>query len=53
MADLETNKFGSPNYPICYHPTFEAGHGPITVKVIDPLQLVDADYELYFDTLVP
>jgi hypothetical protein len=47
----ETNLFGSPTYPIAYNPTYKEGHGPLNVKVIDPLNVVSADYELSFDTL--
>lgn len=51
MADDSVNVMGSPNYPIDYHPTYEAGYGPIGVKIIDPLNVVTTDYELWFDTL--
>ena len=44
----ETNRFGSPDYPISYHPTYEAGYGPIGVKIIDPLNVKSHRYELYF-----
>ena len=47
MAD-STNRFGSPNYPACYHPTYEAGYGPINVKIIDPLNVKSHSYELVF-----
>ena len=45
------NKFGSPNYPICYHPSYEAGYGPLNVKIIDPLNVKSHSYELWFDTM--
>ncbi|MBS4058027.1 MAG: T9SS type A sorting domain-containing protein [Bacteroidetes bacterium] len=44
------NRFGDPNYPIAYNAKYKKGYGPINVKVIDPLNVVDADYELYMDT---
>ena len=44
----ETNRFGSPDYPIAYHPTYEAGYGPINVKIIDPLNVKSHSYELSF-----
>ena len=44
----ETNRFGSPNYPISYHPRYEAGYGPIGVKIIDPLNVQSHGYELWF-----
>jgi hypothetical protein len=53
MADDSVNVLGSPNYPIDYHPTYEAGYGPLDVKVIDPLKVVSTKYELWFDTLYP
>ena len=48
----ETNRFGSPDYPIAYHPTYEAGYSPIYVKIIDPLNVKSHRYELYFDDMV-
>ena len=53
LADDSVNVLGSPNYPICYHPEYEAGYGPINVQVIDPLKVVSAKYELWFDSLYP
>jgi hypothetical protein len=50
MAD-STNRFGSPNYPACYHPTYEAGYGPINVKIVDPLNVKSHRYELVFDEM--
>ena len=47
----ETNRFGSPDYPICYHPTYAAGYSPVSVKIIDPLNVKSHRYELYFDDL--
>ena len=44
----ETNRFGNPNYPACYHPTYEPGYGPINVKIIDPLNVKSHSYELVF-----
>ena len=48
----ETNRFGSPDYPIAYHPTYEAGYSPIYVKIIDPLNVKSHRYELYFDDMI-
>ncbi|MBU2466860.1 MAG: T9SS type A sorting domain-containing protein, partial [Bacteroidetes bacterium] len=47
----ETNIYGGPDYPIAYNPVYQEGHGPLNVKVVDPLNVVSADYELTFDTL--
>ena len=48
MANDETNRFGSPDYPIAYHPVYKAGYGPINVKIIDPLNVKSHRYELWF-----
>ncbi|MBO5809777.1 MAG: hypothetical protein J6R17_03085 [Bacteroidales bacterium] len=45
----ETNVFGSPDYPIAYHPTYKAGYGPIDVKIIDPLNVVSTEYAIWFE----
>lgn len=42
---------GSPDYPISYHPQYEAGYGPINVKIVDPLNVVTTDYKLWFDDM--
>ena len=57
-ADIETlmnrpiasadNKFGDPNYPIIYHPTYKRGCGPVNVKIIDPLNVKPTDYAIWF-----
>ncbi|MFH1118818.1 MAG: hypothetical protein V1775_03275 [Bacteroidota bacterium] len=47
------NQFGNPDYPIAYNPEYKKGQGPINVRVIDPLDLKDAEYILAFDSLVP
>ena len=46
----ETNIFGLETYPIIYHPTYKRGHGPINVKIIDPLNVVPTDYAVWFDS---
>ncbi len=43
--------FGHPDYPIIYHPSYKVGYGPLDVKVIDPLNVRSARYELWFDSL--
>lgn len=48
LANDSTNRFGNPNYPIAYHPTYEAGYGPIDVKIVDPLNVKSHRYELWF-----
>ncbi len=40
------------NYPITYYPTYKAGKGPINVRVVDPLNVIGATFELTFDSLV-
>ncbi len=49
----ENVKYGSPDYPISYKPTYKAGKGPIDVRVIDPLNVKDAQFVLAFDSLTP
>ncbi len=43
--------YGTPEYPINYFPTYKSNAGPITVKVIDPLNVKDASYILSFDSM--
>ncbi len=43
---------GSPDYPIAYEATYEYGLGPLNVKVIDPLNVTNADYRLEFTEVV-
>ena len=45
----ETNMFGSPDYPIAYHPTYKAGYGPVDIKIVDPLNVVATDYSIWFE----
>ncbi|MEE4257177.1 MAG: T9SS type A sorting domain-containing protein [Bacteroidales bacterium] len=42
------NVMGSTDYPIAYNATYEYGMGPLNVKVIDPLNVINAEYELEF-----
>ena len=51
IANDSTNRMGSPNYPISYHPVYKAGYGPIDVKIIDPLNVKSHRYELWFDEM--
>ena len=51
MANDLTNRFGNPNYPACYHPTYAAGYGPVAVKIVDPLNVKTHSYELVFDDM--
>ena len=45
-------RFGDPRYPVCYHPSYKAGYGPLDVKIIDPLNVVNTDYELSFTDFI-
>lgn len=47
-ADTIDNKIGSPDYPIAYEAKYEYGFGPLNVKVIDPLNVANAQYKLKF-----
>ena len=40
----EDNQYGSPSYPIAYHPVYEPGNGPVNIKVIDPLNVKSGNY---------
>ena len=44
-------RFGNPNYPASYHLTYEPGYGPISVKIVDPLNVKSHSYELVFDDM--
>ena len=48
-ANSEDNLFGSPDYPIAYHPTYKAGYGPVDIKIVDPLNVVSTDYAIWFE----
>lgn len=43
------NPYGGPNYPIAYNPVYKTNAGPLNVRVIDPLNVKDAEYELWMD----
>ncbi len=43
-----TNRFGDPDYPVIYHPTYKRGYGPVNVKIIDPLNVRPTDYAIWF-----
>ncbi len=45
------NPFGSPDYPIAYNPVYKINAGPLNVKIVDPLTVVDAEYIWWVDTL--
>jgi hypothetical protein len=51
LANDSSNRFGNPNYPASYHPTYAPGFGPINVKIIDPLNVKSHSYELVFDEM--
>jgi hypothetical protein len=51
-ADSINNTYGSPNYPMNYQPTYNVGQGPLNVEVIDPLNVVKANYTVVFDSMV-
>ena len=45
------NIFGSPDYPIAYNPVYKKNAGPLSIKIIDPLSVVNAEYVWWMDTL--
>jgi len=47
----ETNVFGSPDYPIAYNPVYKVNGGPLNIIIIDPLNVKEADYKFFFDSL--
>jgi len=47
------NVYGSADYPISYNPVYQAGKGPLDIRVIDPLNVKNAEFVLAFDSLVP
>ena len=53
MADSVTNVYGSPDYPISYHPEYQVSAGPLNIKVVDPLNVASGEYIIKFDSLVP
>jgi len=46
------NIFGSADYPIAYNPVYKTNAGPLNIKIIDPLSVVNANYVWWMDTLV-
>ncbi len=51
QADGDTIRYGDDNFPIIYSATYKAGHGPLNIKVIDPLNVKSATYTLKMDTV--
>ncbi|MFA6923099.1 MAG: T9SS type A sorting domain-containing protein [Bacteroidales bacterium] len=51
LTDESINEILSKSQPpaICYTPTYKNSHGPITVQVIDPLNVVNASFLLKFN----
>ncbi len=45
------NLFGDPDYPIAYNPVYKENAGPLNIQIIDPLNVVGAEYVLWMDTL--
>lgn len=48
----EPIEFGDPEYPIAYEPVYKIGKGPINVKIIDPLNVQDANFTLKLTNIV-
>jgi hypothetical protein len=47
----DTVNYGDPDYPIAYEAKYINGFGPVSVKIIDPLNIQTGNYILKFDTL--
>ena len=50
--DSNTTKLGDPDYPIAYQPTYAQSMGPLRVQVLDPLNVVNGEYTVRFDSMV-
>jgi hypothetical protein len=46
-----TNNIGSEDYPIAYEAKYEIGKGPVDIRVIDPLNVKNGEFELRFDSM--
>jgi hypothetical protein len=53
MADSVNNLYGTPDYPIAYHPVYNTSAGPLKVKVVDPLNMTSGKFIVKFDSMVP
>ena len=51
IADSVTNVYGTPDYPISYHPEYKASAGPLQVKVVDPLNVTSGNFIVKFDSM--
>lgn len=45
------NQMGSDTYPIAYNLKYERGKGPINIRVIDPLNLKNTNFQVVFDSM--
>ncbi len=50
MDSIFRFNYGEEDYPIAYHPVYQANFGPVKVRVIDPLNVKKGTYTLQFDT---
>ncbi|MCD4773673.1 MAG: T9SS type A sorting domain-containing protein [Bacteroidales bacterium] len=48
ISDGEKVTFGHPDYPIAYNPVYKNGKGPVNIKVVDPLNVTNANFKLTF-----
>lgn len=42
---------GDPEYPIAYEVQYEKNYSPLNIKVVDPLNVVNTEYVLSFDSM--
>lgn len=47
----DTVVFGHPMYPIAYEASYQKGHGPVNIKIIDPLNVKGGEFVLRLDSL--
>ena len=52
IADSANNVYGSPDYPIAYHPVYKVSAGPLNIKVVDPLNVTSGKYIVKFDSML-
>jgi len=45
------NRIGSEDYPIAYEAAYKAGYGPVDIRVVDPLNVKNGQFELKFDSM--
>lgn len=47
----QITKMGDDEYPIAYELKYKRNFGPLAIKVIDPLNVIDSKYQIVFDSM--